>query len=252
MYQKYVEEGNLLLLYYPAFSGILGFRVLGIANKTAPRWNYGPLPISFPDSIGTIHEVGVIPALFINPSPYQIPNTLVAIPTTYAQDFTYHEEPNHIYHFFVNFNNALLRQYVQVPIQQTEQLYKTSLNPPADVGWKSGEIELISTAYMRTGWFTANLTNRNLRTNLVIEVYEYQVDVVQNGSLLYQMYTRQGDGRNTTFKNIGSERWGSDLKMFSTLGFQQPIPVSELVTSRGAQSVIDRYRTAPAQGVVFE
>ncbi len=250
MGKRFLEEGDLLLLYYPFNQGVIGFRILGVSNKNFDYWTYGPLPFSFPDSNNVLHEVGVIPQQFVNLVAYRLPNNLPGLQSQYTQDIMYHEDPSILYHMFIDFGNVLLRNYLQIPFGiPAAELYKTTLNPPADVGFKAGEIEFVAQPFMSAGWFTLNETNRNLRTNLIIRIASYQVAVVQNPNLLYRMVTRQE--RNVKSIVVGGPRWSTDKRMFQVYGLESPIPVIDILKTSGG--VASNAFTAPSKGgVIYE
>jgi hypothetical protein len=253
------EESDLLVAYLPAFGSngsVIGFRVMGLANKNLEYWSYGPVPISFTDASSVTHEVGVIPTNFTTPA-YELPNNLPGIPTTssYTADIFYHENPAHLYDLFVNYNEVQLKNYLQLPLQiPIATVYQSSLTPPADLGYKVGEFRITAFPFLRVGIQTLNQTNRNLRTNLTIRLRELQVAVIRDGQLLYDMVTRQGDGKYAKYFNVGGARWSSDYKSFQSYGFgNTPIDVLELLNAgrTGAQAVVNKYLTNPSSKVPY-
>jgi len=248
---SFLEEGDLLNLYFPFNAGIVPMRILGIYNKNFDYWAYGPIPASFPDSTGTLHEVGVVPATFVNPVAFQLPNTLSGVQSQYAQDLTWHRSPGLLYHFFFDFGNTLLRIYNQVPMGiPSAELYQTSLNPPSDLGFKAGPVELVSPPFLFTGWFVLNETNMNLRTNIQIRLRAYQVGIVTDPTLVYNMVTRQGEGRNARSISIGGPRWDTRRDVFQAYGLSDPIQVAQIIKSRG-QAVKTALPSSPPSGVTY-
>ena len=253
--QNRYEESDFLILYYPAFQGVLGFRIMGIQNKSFENWSYGPVPISFVDNSQVTHEVGVIPSSFVT-THYELPNNLPGLATTtnYQTDIFFQPNPNLLYDFMVDYNNVLLRNYFEIPyIAPAASAYETSFTAPgalspnaSDFGFTAGPFRIISQPNMRIGILTDNQTNRNLRTNIFVNLSVYQVGLVASGPLLYDMITKQGDARNTQFFTVGGSRWGSDYTPFSAYGLERaPIPTLDLlnVGRTGAQSVVDQYLT---------
>lgn len=257
MSKQFYEEGDFLALFYPAFhgsGGVLGFRIMGVKNKTFENFRYGPVTTSFVDSSSVKHEVGVIPNKSVT-SRYEIANNLPGLSTqqNYSQDIFFHLDWSALYDFLVNYNNNLLSNYLEVPYQQPAasaygtDFTSTAIGDVSDYGWLPGgeDFRLVMQPSMRIGIRTVNESNMNLRTDLSIKLRIYSAALVASGPLLYDILTKQGDAKYAEFFTIGGTAWKSDYSMFSGYGLTKgtPFPVLDILNAGrgGAQSIINSY-----------
>jgi len=180
-----IRNNKVLVIYFPSTNSILPFRILFRYNEGYEEFNYGPLPVSYSG-----YEPGVIPAGKMTDSitfPYS------ELPPDLAPDMFYYTESDRLIHAHLKFDPIMLRILVEVPQNQKTYSYegRVTQDLTKDFGWFRGHKEMIFMPKIHIGWRFYNPTNLDLRTNLHITYAEYNVELIRDADIIYELITRK-------------------------------------------------------------
>lgn len=215
----FVKPNELLALYFPAYEGIIVFRVRRHLNPEAYAFLYGPLPISF-----TGYEEGVIPANQVTEwitFPYRL------LPEEYRSDMFYFVEENKLIHAYITVEpSAILRGYLMIPAGQQQYTFRgiiaanpgTSEIESTDFGFFRGTKEMIFIPRVRIQWAFANRSNLDVRTNVKIKYAEYDVEIINDPNIILDVmwgkissyqYTWGGITRSGDVERVFRDVWNT-------------------------------------------
>lgn len=180
-----LKNNSVLAVYFPSVRGFVPFRVLYRENQGYEKFNYGPLPVSFPG-----YEAGVIPAGQTTDS---ITFPYYELPEEQRVDMFYYTEPGRLIHAHIYISPILLRGLVEIPKGSKTYSYldKVTQDLTKDFGFFRGYKEMIFLPKIHIGWKFYNPTNLDLRTNLHIVYGEYRVELVKEADVIYEIMTKK-------------------------------------------------------------
>ncbi|RLC63798.1 MAG: hypothetical protein DRI01_04545 [Chloroflexi bacterium] len=192
MANKFVKEGRYLLLYIPAYGGVIPYRVVEWRNKDAEFINYGPFPYT-----ASGYPEGVIPAYHVT-SEVTFKDITGRYPPEKSSDMFYFTEADRLVHTYIDIRPKVFRVFRNIPMnyKQYSLLGYATADPGAsgssgqstDFGYSTGKvIEHLFIPNMHVGWILANRTNMDLKTYVRISYVEYKVEIPKDANLIFKM-----------------------------------------------------------------
>ena len=194
----FVQDGEHLVLYFPAWKGIVPIRVIHRVNKEYERYNYGPAPIQFsgfpagvmpPAVIDPTSDVPVVPSVT---TPFTFPNPL--LPPEISTDMWYFTESEMLFHVKAYIKPYLLRGRLQVPTGTTHVTFhagRVTATSPYEFGYFRGVKEMIFIPNIHVGWILENKTNMAFLTSVVFEYAEYKIELVKEPEVVFELMTKK-------------------------------------------------------------
>jgi len=178
----FVRENQYLVVYFPQWEGLLGYRIRARVNKGFEVINYGPLPI--PDGIAKGNT---------NTGVFKLRWDI--LPIERREDMFWYDIPSKLLHVYLDFHPFILRNYLYLTegIQQARYLGLVTADSKtgSDFGYWRGEIELVILPFMHIAFDCFNKTNMNLYTYLRIKYGEYLIELITEPKELFGLMTRK-------------------------------------------------------------
>ena len=182
---QFVPPNSLLVLYFPAYDGIIVCRVIRHRNPELYDFVYGPLPIEFSG-----YEAGVLPAMNVTD---WITFSYTRLPEEYRTDMFYFTELDRLIHAYITVEpSALIRGYLQIPAGYRPFDFRGIITAepgsatiePTDFGFFRGTKEMIFLPRVRVQWAFVNRTNMDLRTNVRMKYVEYEIELITDPKII--------------------------------------------------------------------
>lgn len=191
-----VRENEYLVLYIPATTKALVFRVVSRYNKGFEVVDYGPLPLKAGTILPTLDggttsvpEDGVLPARSYTP-----PGG-IAFPCSGAYDssdmwYVPEDYRDRAFHVVQRVAPAFLRIGIEVPggvAQARFQKDRVVLGVEKDFGFTRGSVEVVHLPKVRYGYRYANDTNLDVYTYVRFTYGEYVVEVPRDAEAVFNV-----------------------------------------------------------------
>jgi len=177
-----VKENEYIVLSFPMWRGILGYRVVSRVNKGFEDINYGPLNITDGISDG-------------NKATGTFKFKWDVLPLERREDMFWYDNPAKLLHVFIDIHPLILRNYCYITegVQQARYLGLVTTRPEEgyDFGYWRGEKEFFFLPFMHVAFQCYNKTNMNLYTYCKLKYGEYIVDFITEPSMLLNLMTRK-------------------------------------------------------------
>jgi len=200
----FVLEGGNLLLYFPAFNGILCYKVISRRNKGFEELAYGPLPYT-----ASGHAAGVVPA---NSTTGEYKFNWIDTRRR-GHEYTnmfYFEDSDTLLHVFMTIKPYMLRNYIHYPETLTPLSYiKDVTNTPDtgdDFGFFRENFEIVYIPYLECSFETYNKTNIDLKTFVKFVYAEYEVELIQDTETMRKLWLEQQPVKKITLPAYTSFR----------------------------------------------
>ena len=180
-----VLENQILTIIYPFENAITPFRVVTRNNHGYEDFEYGPIPYT-----ASGHSSGVVPSRSYTS---EFTFSYSRLQPESAPDMFYFTDKNKIYHTYITFQPAyLLRVFRRIPKGTTTMVFRTvtpspSLSLDIEFGFSRGTIEQVFLPHIQIGWFLANPTNIDLRTNVHITYGDYDVEFIDKPEIVWDI-----------------------------------------------------------------
>ncbi len=189
-----VKANNYLVLSFPQWKGILGFRVVARVNEGYERINYGPLPVA-----GVLVGHGNVAGVVDGPSasgPFSF--SWAILPPEQRPDMFWYDKPERLLHVKkLDIVPYTLRKFMWLTTgtQQANYLQEAPADPrtPTDFGFWRGTKEIVFMPYMHVQFEMANMTNMDLYTYARMIYGEYLIDMIEDPLTLYNLMNRKGE-----------------------------------------------------------
>ena len=117
----------------------------------------------------------------------------------------YFTDKNKIYHTYITFQPAhLLRVFRRIPKGTTSTMFRTvspspSLSVSIEFGFSRGTVEQVFLPHIQIGWFLANPTNIDLRTNVHMTYGDYDVEFIDSPDIIWNIMKGKIPSHQTVF-----------------------------------------------------
>jgi len=201
------------------FQGILAYRILARTNKGFEKINYGALPLP-----NWAARTGLIAA---NSSSGRFLWSWGVLPAERQTDMWWFDNNDKIVASRWKVSPYMLRNFLFLAVGTQEIVYlgiaTTDDTVPSDFGYWRGEIELPVLPYMHMQMSSFNMTNMAILADVAFEYAEYNVELIRDPVLLYNLMTRRERAHWMTYP--GETRIPTD-PFVRAYKIQQPIPLS--------------------------
>lgn len=185
----FVNEGGHLLLYYPCFNGVLGYKVISRLNKGFEVFNYGAINYT-----ASGHEAGVVPNASATET-YKFQWIDTRLSGKERNNMFYFEESDRLIHLFMTIKPYVLMNYIYYPENVISVTYadKVTANPENGdrFGYFRERFEIVNIPYLEWSIATYNPTNMDLRTFVRFEYADYKVEFIADTDTLRRMWQEE-------------------------------------------------------------
>jgi len=230
---RFLEEGQYLGLYFPAWDGILCYKIKTILNKGFELMEYGTLPVKIDP-----HPVGVLPADTVTDVyTFSVPDWLKdRIAVEFHGDMFYYEKRDRLLDVYLVIKPyVLLRHWIRYPkeIEQTLFLDMPTISERGDeYGFFRGIYRVIFLPYHHVGFRTWNPTSMNLLTQVKFIYREYVVEIITSKRLMRKLWL--GDIPCEWITMPINKRYSTTPfeRAYGDKGITEPVPLSEVLRER--------------------
>jgi len=222
--QGFVREGESIILYLPAWEGIIPFRVIARMNKDAETLNYGPFPYTHAG-----YPTGVVPG-GVTTAPTKFKDITGAYPPERAVDMFFYKEPSMLIHAFVDIRPHLFRIYQWIPTGAKQirlfriVTWEPTLAVPTNIfAYSVGVKEQFFLPNFHIDWQLLNGTNMDLRTYTVFKYAEYEVEILKDPATIFNMIQRKVPAYWYTFPVM--QKFDEGERMLKEVYKITPIPL---------------------------
>ncbi len=194
-----VNENELLVVYIPATSRALVFRVKSVVNRNYRTLFYGPLPFTagsslptFDGGTTTVPADGVLPARAYEPDGITFP--LYGAYDSTDMWYLPEESKDRLFHVVHEVTPSFVRVDLKIPIGVTQarfQRERVVVGVEKDFGFNRGFYEAVHLPKIHYGYRYANDTNMSVYTSVKFTYAEYIVDIPKDSELIYSILTRK-------------------------------------------------------------
>jgi len=193
-----VLENQFVVVFMPARSSALVFRVRSRVNRGFEVFNYGPLPISGGEVLPTYDGGSItVPADGVMPARSYTP-TGRGFPLRGAFDesdmwYVHEDNRDRLFHVIQVVTPEFLRTDVQIPRGVTQGRFqgdRVVTGVDRDFGFSRGRVEVVHLPRLRYGYRWGNDTNLAVRTFVKFIYGEYVVEIPKDSTLIFNILTR--------------------------------------------------------------
>jgi len=188
----FVKEGEHITIVLPAYDAVLPLRIRWIANKETEWFNYGVVANTFsgyPEGVmrGRNTTLG-----------FKLKDRTGRLVAEMATNMFYHKKPEKLIHTYIDIRPHMFRIFREIPtgIRQIRYLDTVTFSTGVDettaiFGYAVGIVEHIFLPNFHVDWFVYNGTNMDLRTNVMMKYAEYEVELVKEPTLIFDILMRK-------------------------------------------------------------